>query len=83
MLFKNICRNTCEWKKVLKYMKCCLKTENDCLKTYTTHPILMDVFLLKKKKKKRDSDWWAVQVDSLSNPREREREINKLRKNKW
>ena len=33
-------------------MKCCLKTENDCLKTYTTHPILMDVFLLKKKKKK-------------------------------
>ena len=83
MLFKNICRNTCEWKKVLKYMKYCLKTENDCLKTYTTHPILIDVFLLKKKKKKGIVIDEQFKVDSLSNPREREREINKLRKNKW
>ena len=38
LLFKNICRNTCEWKSVLKCVKYCLKTENDCLKTQTKHP---------------------------------------------
>ena len=38
MLFKNICENTCGWKSVLKCVKCCLKTENGCLKTQTKHP---------------------------------------------
>ena len=32
LLFKNICGNTCGWKSTLKYVKCCLKTENCCLK---------------------------------------------------
>ena len=35
MLFENICENTRGWKSVLKCVKCCLKTENDCLKTQT------------------------------------------------
>ena len=39
LLFKNFCRNTCGWKSVWKYVKCCLKTENCCLKTLTKHPI--------------------------------------------
>ena len=30
---ENICENTCEWKSALKYVKYCLKTENECLKT--------------------------------------------------
>ena len=37
--FKNIYGNTCEWKSVLKCVKCCLKTENDCLKIQTKHPL--------------------------------------------
>ena len=37
MLFKNIYRSTCGWKSVLKYVKCCLKIENGCLKTQTKH----------------------------------------------
>ena len=36
LLFKNIYGNTCGWKSVLK---CCLKTENGCLKTQTKHPL--------------------------------------------
>ena len=32
LLFKNIYGNTCGWKSALKYVKCCLKTENCCLK---------------------------------------------------
>ena len=39
MLFENICGNTCGWKSALKYVKCCLKTENGCLKTQTKHPL--------------------------------------------
>ena len=39
LLFKNICGNTCGWKSVLKCVKCCLKTENGCLKTQTKHPL--------------------------------------------
>ena len=39
LLFKNFCGNTCGWKSVLKYVKCCLKTENCCLKTLTKHPL--------------------------------------------
>ena len=39
LLFKNIYGNTCGWKSVLKYVKCCLKTENGCLKTQTKHPL--------------------------------------------
>ena len=39
MLFKNICRNTCGWKSTLKCVKCCLKTENGCLKSLTKHPL--------------------------------------------
>ena len=39
LLFKNICGNTCGWKNVLKCVKCCLKTENSCLKTQTKHPL--------------------------------------------
>ena len=38
LLFENICGNTCGWKSALKYVKCCLKTENGCLKTLTKHP---------------------------------------------
>ena len=37
LLFKNIYENMCGWKSVSKYVKCCLKTENDCLKTQTKH----------------------------------------------
>ena len=39
LLFKNICGNTCGWKSVLKCVKCCLKTENGCLKSQTKHPL--------------------------------------------
>ena len=39
LLFENFCGNTCGWKSVLKYVKCCLKTENCCLKTLTKHPL--------------------------------------------
>ena len=38
LLFENICRNPCGWKSALKCVKCCLKTENGCLKTQTKHP---------------------------------------------
>ena len=44
MLFENICENTCGWKSALKCVKCCLKTENGCLKSQTKHPL-------------RDSQW--------------------------
>ena len=40
LLFKNIFKNTCGWKNMLKYVKCCLKTENDCLKTQTKYPLM-------------------------------------------
>ena len=30
----------CGWKNVSKYVKCCLKTENCCLKTLTKHPLI-------------------------------------------
>ena len=49
LLFKNICENTYGWKSVLKYVKCCLKTENDCLKIQTKHP---HSFSQNKQKKK-------------------------------
>ena len=39
LLFKKFCRNTCGWKSVWKYVKCCLKTENCCLETLTKHPL--------------------------------------------
>ena len=39
LLFKNICGNTCGWKSTLKCVKCCLKTENYCLKLLTKHPL--------------------------------------------
>ena len=39
LLFKIFYGNTCGWKSVLKYVKCCLKTENCCLKTLTKHPL--------------------------------------------
>ena len=39
LLFENIYGNTYGWKNVLKYVKCCLKTENGCLKTQTKHPL--------------------------------------------
>ena len=38
LLFKNIYKNICWWKNMWKYIKYCLKTENDCLKTQTKHP---------------------------------------------
>ena len=38
LLFENFCENTCGWKSALKCVKCCLKTENGCLKTSTKHP---------------------------------------------
>ena len=38
LLFENICGNTCGWKSTLKCVKCCLKSENSCLKTLTKHP---------------------------------------------
>ena len=40
LLFENICENIYRWKNVLKYVKCCLKTKNNCLKTQTKHPLL-------------------------------------------
>ena len=43
-LFKNICENTCGWKSTLKCVKCCLKTENSCLKTQTKHPLRIFMF---------------------------------------
>ena len=39
LLFENICGNTCGWKSALKCVKCCLKTENSCLKSQTKHPL--------------------------------------------
>ena len=39
LLFENIYENTCEWKSVLKCVKCCLKTEKCCLKIQTKHPL--------------------------------------------
>ena len=44
LLFKNIYGNTCGWKNVLKCVKCCLKTENSCLKTQTKHPLKVECF---------------------------------------
>ena len=40
LLFENICGNTCGWKSALKCVKCCLKTENSCLKSQTKHPLI-------------------------------------------
>ena len=39
LLFENIFENTCGWKSTLKYVKCCLKTENCYLKSQTKHPL--------------------------------------------
>ena len=41
LLFKNICGNTYGWKNALKCVKCCLKIENDCLKSLTKHLLKM------------------------------------------
>ena len=49
MLFKNFCGNMCGWKSVLKYVKCCLKTENYCLETLTKHTLSICLSL---------SGWW-------------------------
>ena len=46
LLFKNIYGNTCRWKSVLKWVKCCLKTENGCLKTQTKHPLNIPVIYI-------------------------------------
>ena len=55
LLFENICKNTCGWKSALKYMKCCLKTENGCLKIQTKHPLnnLKRMLFYRKKKVKK------------------------------
>ena len=45
LLFKNIYGNTCGWKSALKCVKCCLKTENGCLKILTKHPKNSNTFL--------------------------------------
>ena len=39
LLFKNIYGNTCGWKSIWKYMKCCLKIKNGCLEIQTKHPL--------------------------------------------
>ena len=39
MLFENIYGNSYGWKSAFKCVKCCLKTENGCLKTQTKHPL--------------------------------------------
>ena len=52
LLFENIYENTCEWKNALKWIKCCLKTKNGCLKTQTKHPQGIRTIGEKKKKKK-------------------------------
>ena len=39
LLFANICENTCGWKSVWKYVKCCLKNKNCCLKIQTKHSL--------------------------------------------
>ena len=44
LLFENICENTCGWKSMLKCINCCLKTENNCLKTQTKHSLYIHVF---------------------------------------
>ena len=41
LLFKKFCENTCGWKSVWKYVKCCLKTENCCLEILTKHPLIV------------------------------------------
>ena len=46
LLFKNIFENMCGWKSMLKYIKCCLKTENSCLKTQIKHPLIVLVLVL-------------------------------------
>ena len=38
LLYKNIFENTCEWKNMLKCIKCCLNIKNGCLKIQTKHP---------------------------------------------
>ena len=43
LLFKNIYKNICWWKNVWKYIKYCLKIENDCLKTQTKHLLIRSV----------------------------------------
>ena len=45
LLLKNICENTCGWKSALKYVKCYLKTKNDCLKTQIKYPLYNLLFL--------------------------------------
>ena len=39
LLFENTCENTCGWKSIWKYVECCLKTKNGCLKIQTKHPL--------------------------------------------
>ena len=57
LLFENIYGNTCEWKSMWKYVKCCLKTKNGCLKIQTKHPINIfskPAFIKNKIKKKKE-----------------------------
>ena len=42
LLFENICKNTCGWKSTLKCINCYLKTENNCLKIQTKHPLALN-----------------------------------------
>ena len=63
LLFENIYRNTCRWKSALKYVKCYLKTENDCLKTQTKHPPHSFNFCL----------LWAREVTKLSIQKKKKR----------
>ena len=45
-LFKNIYGNMCEWKSMWKWVKYCLKTENNCLKTQIKHLPNLCLFLV-------------------------------------
>ena len=67
LLFENICENTCRWKSALKYMKCCLKTENGCLKIQTKHPLnnLKRMLFYRKKKVKKIVFSWKKHMLSV------------------
>ena len=41
-----LCRNTCEWKSIWKYVKYCLKTKNVCLNRCTKQPIQNIILIL-------------------------------------
>ena len=76
MLFENIYENTCGWKSALKCVKCCLKTENGCLKSQTKHPLI----LWPEIKQYHCKTHWILSID-LSSLLKNKRELSA--NNKW